>query len=57
MIENLQTFLKIKVVKQPNIGRLFEFFEESKEHYGIQQYTIKQASVEQIFNRFAEIGD
>lgn len=57
IIETLQTFLKLKVVKRPNIGRMFDFFEDNKQHYGIQQYTIKQASVEQIFNRFAEIGE
>lgn len=44
----------MKVVRKPSIGKLFDFFEESKERLNIQQYTIKQASVEQIFNKFAE---
>lgn len=44
-METLQTFLRIKVKRKPNVGKLFDFFEGRKDHYGIQQYTIKQASV------------
>ena len=33
---------------------MFEFMEEKKEELFIQQYSIKQVTVEQIFNRFAE---
>jgi hypothetical protein len=36
------------------VSQLFEFFERKKNELGILQYTIRQASVEQIFNRFAE---
>ena len=39
------------------MGKLFEFFEKEKDRLSIQQYTIKQASVEQIFNKFAEIAE
>lgn len=39
------------------MSQLFDFFERKKNELNIQQYTIKQASVEQIFNRFAESGD
>ena len=39
------------------MGKLFEFFEKEKDRLNIQQYTIKQASVEQIFNKFAEIAE
>ena len=45
--------MRIKIKKKPNIGRLFDFFEGKRAYYGIQQYTIKEASVEQIFNKFA----
>jgi hypothetical protein len=38
------------------VSQLFDFFERKKQELNIQQYTIKQASVEQIFNRFAENG-
>jgi hypothetical protein len=36
------------------VSQLFDFFEKKKEELNIQQYTVKQASVEQIFNRFAD---
>ncbi len=55
-LERLQTSARVKVRGKPNIGRLFEFFEKHKERLRIQQYTIKQASVAQIFNKFAAIG-
>ena len=56
-LERLQTFIRLKVKGKPSIGKLFDFFEKSKESLGIQQYTVKQASVEQIFNKFAELGE
>ena len=33
---------------------MFELLESEKEKLGIMQYSIKQATVEQIFNKFAE---
>ena len=56
-LERLQTFIRLKIKGKPGIGNLFEFFEKSKDPLSIQQYTIKQASVEQIFNKFAVIND
>jgi ATP-binding cassette, subfamily A (ABC1), member 3 len=53
VIERLQTFARLKIKGRPQVGRLFEFMEANKERLCIQQYTIKQASVEQIFNQFA----
>jgi len=35
------------------MGKLFSFFEENKKKFGIENYTIKEASLEQIFNDFA----
>ena len=57
VIEKLQSFMRLKVGKTSKISRLFDFFEKSKEKLGIQQYTVKQATVEQIFNVFAETGE
>lgn len=57
ILETLQTFMRLKIKKRPNIGKLFDFFESKRDYYGIQQYTIKQATVEQIFNKFAENED
>jgi ATP-binding cassette subfamily A (ABC1) protein 3 len=54
LLEKLQTFIRLKVKAKARVSRLFEFFESNKQKYCIQQYTIKQATVEQIFNKFAE---
>lgn len=56
-LERLQTFMRLKIKGKPSIGKLFDFFEKNKQTLAIQQYTIKQASVEQIFNKFAEINE
>jgi ATP-binding cassette, subfamily A (ABC1), member 3 len=49
--------MRLKIKGKPSIGKLFDFFEKNKQTLAIQQYTIKQASVEQIFNKFAEINE
>ena len=36
---------------------IFSVFEEEKERYKIDKYSIKQATLEQIFNTFAKGGD
>lgn len=36
------------------MGKIFGAFENNKEKLNVQNYSIKQASVEQIFNKFAE---
>jgi ATP-binding cassette, subfamily A (ABC1), member 3 len=56
-LERLQTFIRLKIKGKPRIGGLFDFFETNKKRLRIQQYTIKQASVEQIFNKFAEAAE
>ena len=57
VLEKLQTFMRLKIKDRVKVGRLFDFFEKSKERLSIQQYTIKQATVEQIFNKFAGEGE
>jgi hypothetical protein len=54
-VERLQTFVRLKVRGNPSVGKLFGFFEDNKERLFIQQYTIRQDSLEQIFNRFAKL--
>jgi ATP-binding cassette, subfamily A (ABC1), member 3 len=54
VIERIQTFIRLNIKKNAKVSQLFDFFEKKKEELSIQQYTVKQASVEQIFNRFAD---
>jgi ATP-binding cassette, subfamily A (ABC1), member 3 len=37
-----------------SIGKIFGIFEKSKEKLFIASYSVKQATIEQIFNLFAE---
>lgn len=53
VLERIQTFIRLNIKKNAKVSQLFDFFEKKKEELNIQQYTVKQASVEQIFNRFA----
>ena len=57
VIENFQTFIRFKVKAEMSVGKMFEALESEKEKIGVESYSIKQATVEQIFNRFAEDGD
>ena len=54
VLERIQTFIRLNIKKNAKVSQLFDFFEKKKEELKIQQYTVKQASVEQIFNRFAD---
>ncbi len=54
VLERIQTFVRLNIKKSAKVSQLFDFFENKKEELSIQQYTVKQASVEQIFNHFAE---
>jgi len=49
--------MRLKIKQKAKVSHIFNFFEKNKDRLGIQQYTIKQASVEQIFNHFAEIDE
>lgn len=54
MIENFQTFIRFKSGSSVSAGKLFDILEKGKSDLDILQYSIKQASVEQIFNKFAD---
>ena len=40
-----------------SVGKMFEVLETEKTKLEVDSYSIKQATVEQIFNRFAEDGE
>ena len=54
VIEHFQSYVRFKTGSNAHVGRLFEILEAKKQELDIMQYSIKQASVEQIFNKFAE---
>ncbi len=53
VIEHFQAFFRFRLREKVPIGRIFKVFQDHKERLAIQQYSIKQATVEQIFNRLA----
>ena len=53
ILEHFQTFYRIKAKTGVAIGRMFALLQESRDRLGIQQYSIKQATVEQVFNKIA----
>jgi ATP-binding cassette subfamily A (ABC1) protein 3 len=57
VIESFQTFIRFKVKATLSVGKMFEVLESEKTKLEIDSYSIKQATVEQIFNRFAEDGE
>ena len=54
VIEHFQTFYRFKIKTQVSVGKVFGIFEKSKAELNIVQYSVKQATIEQIFNLFAE---
>ncbi|CAD8082367.1 unnamed protein product [Paramecium sonneborni] len=54
VIEHFQTFYRIRLLSNISAGKLFSAFEKNKQQLTISQYSIKQASIEQIFNIFAK---
>ena len=54
MLEQFGEFYKFRIPKQDKtIGWLFGFIEENKQKLGIQEYSVSQTSLEQIFQMFA----
>jgi len=53
VIEHFQAFFRFRLKSKTPIGKIFKEFQDNKERLAIQQYSIKQATVEQIFNRLA----
>jgi hypothetical protein len=39
------------------LGKMFNIVQKLTQELGIQQYSLKQSTVEQIFNKFAAEGD
>ena len=54
MLEQCGDFYKLRVPKQDKtIGWLFGHLEEKKDELGIQDYSVSQTTLEQIFQMFA----
>jgi len=53
IIEHFQSFYRFKASNNITIGNFFGLLEKHKSSLRIQQYSIKQGSIEQIFNTFA----
>jgi len=52
-LEHFQSFYRFKASNNITIGDFFGLLERNKSQLKIQQYSIKQGSIEQIFNTFA----
>ena len=52
-IENNFLFKLKKGKDNKSIGFFFGLFEENKNKYNIEEYSIQKSSLEQIFNKFA----
>lgn len=52
-LEHFQTFYRFKVSSNISLGKVFGLLEESKQALRILQYSVKQTSLEQVFNYFA----
>lgn len=54
ILENLNLFLRIKMSSSYKLSAIFGFLHEHKEKLNIDEYNVKQMSLEQIFLSFAE---
>ena len=54
VLEQLQSYVRFKTAASRQVGGVFEYLENQKEILFIQQYSVRQVTVEQIFNKFAE---
>jgi len=57
VIEHFQSFYKFKVHDNHKLSKMFGIIEQQKDELCINQYSIKQASLEQIFNAFSKGTD
>ena len=53
LIEHFQTFYRYRIDSDISIAKVFGYFENNKDELSIEQYSVKQTSIEQIFNAFA----
>ncbi|KAL4478578.1 hypothetical protein ABPG74_006813 [Tetrahymena malaccensis] len=53
IIEHFDDFYRFRILSDISIGKMFEVFENNKNDLLVENYSVKQASIEQIFNLFA----
>ncbi|KAL4489354.1 hypothetical protein ABPG72_019009 [Tetrahymena utriculariae] len=53
IIEHFDDFYRFRILSDISIGKMFEVFENNKNDLLFENYSVKQASIEQIFNLFA----
>jgi len=53
VIEHFHSFYRLKAAETISVGKMFGLFETNKANLKISQYSIKQSTIEQIFNMFA----
>ncbi|KAL4490757.1 hypothetical protein ABPG72_021811 [Tetrahymena utriculariae] len=53
IIEHFDDFYRFRIQSEISIGKMFEVFENNKNQLLVENYSVKQASIEQIFNLFA----
>jgi len=53
LIEHFQSFFRYSIDSSISIGKVFGVFEDKKSEMNIMQYSIRQSTIEQIFNAFA----
>jgi len=57
LLENFQSFYRFKATNNITIGKFFGLMEEHKTALNVLQYSIRQSTIEQIFNNFANVED
>eukprot|EP00347_Sterkiella_histriomuscorum_P012329 403369011 len=58
VLEHFNQTYKLRILNQSkSIGYLFGLMEDIKKKYDIQEYSISQTSLEQIFNKFAKAAE
>ena len=53
IVEHFETFFRFRIDVNVSIGKVFGYLERNKATLNIDQYSVKQTSIEQIFNGFA----
>jgi len=53
VLEHFQSFYRFKTTNNITVGNFFGLLEANKNKLNVLQYSIKQATIEQIFNSFA----
>lgn len=56
VIEELQNYIKFEVLGDTKLSEIFGFLEERKHEMFLEDYSVKQMSLEQIFIKFAKVN-